>query len=207
MERKIGDTFKFKDVTLRVEKAEQPQICTNCYFDNRCAERGSIDKTTGNCIGIYRTDHLDVIFVECKDEPTFTLEEYQEIEIPNGFEFDRIENGKVLLKKQIEVSLNGYDSCASYLNSDEETNQKSDELFDTFKKLLTCYNAWVKYLNYKPNWNDKDEVKHCIHLHYNGLIVSSHSIYPRILAFPTSELAYKFLNTFRHDIEVIKILL
>lgn len=207
MERKIGDTFKFKDVTLRVEKAEQPQLCANCYFDFRCSERAPIDKTTGTCISRCRTDNLDVIFVECKDEPTFTLEEYQEIEIPNGFEFDRIENGKVLLKKQIEVSLNGYDSCASYLNSDEETNQKSDELFDTFKKLLTCYNAWVKYLNYKPNWNDKDEVKHCIHLHYNGLIVSSHSIYPRILAFPTSELAYKFLNTFRDDIEVVKNLL
>lgn len=65
-------------------------------------------------------------------------------------------------------------------------------------QLLVCRNAWWKQLGWKPDWDDKTAIKHCIHLGDNNHTgITQHSSFSRILAFPTEDTAIRFRNTFR----------
>ena len=57
-------------------------------------------------------------------------------------------------------------------------------------------------------WNDNKNLKWCLHKSGNKLVnITSHSSFPRILAFPDAETAQEFLNTFCDLIEEAKELL
>lgn len=66
MERKIGERFEYKGVTLEVAEAPNGNICGDCYFllkENMCFK--SVDET-GNCYERYRDDKKNVYFKEVK---------------------------------------------------------------------------------------------------------------------------------------------
>ena len=88
MERKIGEIFKYNDVTLEVVKANPG--CEGCYFKQRlCGESIYI---TGSCSS--RKDKTSVIFKEVKNN---MKEEVKEIILPEGFVVDKIEDGRRIL--------------------------------------------------------------------------------------------------------------
>lgn len=62
-ERKLGETFKYGDVLLKVEVSGY--LCSDCYFKRKncynVVERGS-------CMHQLRSDRKNVIFVEQKTQ-------------------------------------------------------------------------------------------------------------------------------------------
>ena len=75
-------------------------------------------------------------------------------------------------------------------------------------QLLVCRNAWWKQLGWKPDWNDRKSLKHCIHSDgFITSVITRHSTFPRILAFPTEDTAMEFCNTFKDLIKEAKELL
>lgn len=162
----------------------------------------------------------------------------KKIPIPDGWEFDRIdESGNIVLKKKkIELPKTWLKCLYSigdieYIEECSEINKGNinDQLykgrsFDYYDhnllprglgkpmlalcQLLVCRNAWWKQLGYKPDWNDRKSLKHCIHSdRFSTTDITQHSTFPRILAFPTEDTAIEFRNTFRDLIEEAKELL
>lgn len=75
-------------------------------------------------------------------------------------------------------------------------------------QLLVCRNAWWKQLGWKPDWSDRKSLKHCIHSDgFITSVITRHSTFPRILAFPTEDTAMEFCNTFKDLIKEAKELL
>lgn len=65
IERRIGETFRFRNVKLKVEKSEC--LCIGCYlFDNEICN-SEADKIVGNCCVSDREDRQEVIFVKVED--------------------------------------------------------------------------------------------------------------------------------------------
>lgn len=113
--------------------------------------------------------------------------------IPEGWEFDRIDGDKVILKEKKKELPKTWHGClrtvneTEYINdcSDIDTQTSIDEmerggyLFGDCDRnllpvglaapmlalcqLLVCRNAWWKQLGWKPDWTDRKTMKHCIH--------------------------------------------
>lgn len=63
IERKIGETFRYAGVILRVEeKKKDKHPCCLCYFSQRIA------CASMNCTGMFRKDKKFVYFVEVKEK-------------------------------------------------------------------------------------------------------------------------------------------
>ena len=158
--------------------------------------------------------------------------------VPDGWEFDRIdESGNIVLKEKKKELPKTWEEClkvvdkAEYITNDCEIYDGNiKDLIMTFGgitdtdrnilprglgkpmlalcQLLVCRNAWWKQLGWKPDWNDRKSLKHCIHSDgFSTTDITRHSTFPRILAFPTEDTAIDFRNTFRDLIEEAKELL
>ena len=142
------------------------------------------------------------------------MEEMKKLTIPEDYEFDRVENGEVILKKkEVEsvlpkmwavctkvIPTSYYPSINWYLPS------KHDAALKALCKLLICRNAWWKKLGWKPDWNENSE-KHCIGCN-KYVVVGAKSIFANyILAFPTDEVRDQFIEAFKDLIEEAKELL
>lgn len=220
MERKIGEIFKYNDVTLEVVKANPG--CEGCYFRQRlCGESIHI---TGYCCG--RKDKTSVIFKEVKNN---MKEEVKEIILPEGFVVDKIEDGRIILKS--ENKLDSWKECVEYLKNKESLEfidntsniigikeigvlgSKSDrnilprgygEALLALSQLLICRNAWWERLNWVPNWKSESQEKYCIVNWRNEVSKTSTGFMNYILAFPTPETRDEFLDTFKNLIEQAK---
>ena len=62
IERKIGETFRFTGVMLKVEENKNRLPCNLCYFSQRIA------CASMNCSGMFRKDKKFVHFVEVKEK-------------------------------------------------------------------------------------------------------------------------------------------
>ena len=161
------------------------------------------------------------------------------ITIPEGWEFDRIdESGNIVLKEKKKELPKTWLKCLRVVNETEYINDCSEiekecdadylesggyligskernllprglgKPMLALCQLLVCRNAWWKQLGWKPDWDDKTAIKHCIHLGDNNHTdITQHSSFSRILAFPTEDTAIRFRNTFRDLIEEAKELL
>lgn len=158
--------------------------------------------------------------------------------VPEGWEFDRIdESGNIVLKEKKKELPKTWLKCLYSIDDVEMIEEDSEvhkcsisdlsndgRLFDDADRnllplglgkpmlalcqLLVCRNAWWKQLGWKPDWDDKTAIKHCIHLGDNNHTdITQHSSFSRILAFPTEDTAIRFRNTFRDLIEKAKELL
>ena len=168
---------------------------------------------------------------KCKD-----MKEIKKLAIPDGYEFDRVGNGEVILKKKEQEFPDTWEECLCVVNDVEQIDESAcimdytvdmlqdhhtiDETDLSFLplglgkpmlalcQLLVCRNAWWKQLGWKPDWVDRKRLKHCIHSDgFSTTDITRHSTFPRILAFPTEDTAIKFRNTFRNLIEEAKELL
>lgn len=61
MERKIGEIFKYKDVSIKCVKSQKHDNCDKCYFkrDIGCSKHSVV----GFCGDVFRSDHTEVHFV------------------------------------------------------------------------------------------------------------------------------------------------
>ena len=152
-------------------------------------------------------------------------------DIPDGYEFAYVGDGKVVCKKKELVLPSTWDECLMSFDEAEFISIANDvhklvragisqtqnywnvvpcgmgKALLALSRLLICRNAWWKALEYKPDWLDKKEIKHCIHLNDGYIGITSHSKFPRILAFPSYDVASEFRDTFHELIEDAKELL
>ena len=140
------------------------------------------------------------------------MEETKKLAIPDGYEFDRVENGEVILKRTSTALPKAWNEIRPLLGEmDCLTVSVPDGMGDATRilcDLICARNAWWKQLEWEPNWNDeKEPFKWCIHSIKGVIEITSHSKFGRILAFPTRETASEFLSAFRDLIEEAKELL
>ena len=177
MERKVGEQFKYGDITLEVVLNIS---CKGCYFNGCCSFPR---KLIGHCSCFDRKDRNSIIFKEVKN----MNKEIKEIILPDGFEVDKIEGGKIILKAK-ENELDSWKRCVNYLKDKESLefignssdiitlncgraiDSKDDrniipegygKVLLAFSQLLVCRNAWWKSVNWKPNWSG-GTIKYCI---------------------------------------------
>ena len=189
-----------------------------------------------NCNEINNTVDIEVKQDKQNTEDMETNE--KTMPIPDGWEFDRIdESGNIVLKEKKKELPKTWLKCLCTVNEteyiDEDSEIKTDNvaeleaqayMFDNIEhnhlprdlgnpmlalcQLLVCRNAWWKQLGWKPDWNDRKSLKHCIHSDgFSTTDITQHSTFPRILAFPTEDTAIEFRNTFKDLIEEAKELL
>ena len=177
MERKVGGIFTCNGKLYQVVKGFSCRGCSfikngNCYLD---------DKLLGPCAYTERIDKTSVIFklinnMEIKNNQLI-------IDIPKGYEIDK-ENStfecikfkpikKYLTYKEIAEKLNkdicffiakgkiqSYAQYASYDNPDVANSYRQIEKILAINQLMNI----AKYYNgdWKPDWNNKYELKYCI---------------------------------------------
>lgn len=153
------------------------------------------------------------------------------LDIPDGYKFKCVDGGKVVCEKKELVLPNTWDECVMAFDEVDFINMTNDvhklarknikpsqnfwnvvpcgmgKAMLALSRLLICRDAWWKALEYNPNWLDKEEIKHCIHLNDGYIGIMTYSRFPRILAFPSYEVASKFRDTFHKLIEDAKELL
>ena len=195
---------------------------------------GLTEKRFINCNEINNTIDIEVK----QDKPNIEDMETNEktITIPEGWEFDRIdESGNIVLKEKKKELPKTWEEClkvvdkTEYITNDCEIYDGSiEKLIKTFGgiadadrnllplglgkpmlalcQLLVCRNAWWKQLGWKPNWTDNND-KYCISIYNGNIAPQILSSTSSILSFPTKEVRNQFLDTFRDLIEEAKELL
>ena len=177
MERKIGEIFTCNGKLYQVVKGFSCRGCAfikdgSCYLD---------DKFLGPCAYMERTDKTSVIFklinnMEIKNNQLI-------IDIPEGYEIDKDNSTfecikfkpikKYLTYKEIAEKLNkdtcffiakgkiqSYAQYASYDNPGVANSYRQIEKILAINQLMNI----AKYYNgdWKPDWNNKYELKYCI---------------------------------------------
>ncbi len=141
------------------------------------------------------------------------MEETKKLAIPDGYEFDRVENGEVILKKKEVVLPKTFEKC-SEMCIDDLTAQvllviprNERDSINAICQLLVCRNAWWKQLGWKPDWK-KNREKYCIYSWEGNVVPKGISaLGNHIIAFPTPEVRDQFYVAFKDLIEEAKELL
>lgn len=140
------------------------------------------------------------------------MEETKKLTIPDGYEFDRVEGGEVILKKKEAVLPKTWHECHRligsnyYPSSGMYVNANDENVINALCKLLICRNAWWKQLGWKPDWRAMDE-KYCIRIAAGEIGTEICYVVNHILAFPTEEVCAHFYVAFKDLIEEAKELL
>lgn len=135
-----------------------------------------------------------------------------EYKIINGYEFDRVENDKIILKVVKHKYPTTYDKCCDILDANEFVRY---ELMTNFPKLINARNAYWKIAGeemglgkpWKPDWSTEHERKYVIEVYRNNVRTNSQGYSNTILAFPTAEMRDVFYENFKDLIEECKELL
>ncbi|HIY88168.1 MAG TPA: hypothetical protein H9824_05635 [Candidatus Bacteroides pullicola] len=143
-------------------------------------------------------------------------EETKKLTIPEGYEFDKVENGEVILKKKEIAMPKTWEECMDVLGSVSLFGLRKPYLrqlppdmeapMTALCELLLRRNAWWKQLGWKPDWKDKCD-KFCITTGEGRVKATVYCASNAILAFPTAEVRDQFYEAFRDLIEEAKELL
>ena len=136
----------------------------------------------------------------------------KKLTIPEGYEFDRVENGEVILKKKgvlpktfgecnKDIGMSYYPSINWYVPNEHEGAIRA------LCKLIICRNSWWKFLEWKPDWDNGSEIKFYIATRSGRLDRCYGYSQNRILSFPTIDVRDKFYEAFKDLIEEAKELL
>ena len=141
------------------------------------------------------------------------MDDKLEYEIIDGYEFEKVENNKIILKPIKPKYPTTYDDCCDILNADEFVEY---ELMANFPKLINARNTYWKIAGeemgldkpWEPDWGGFSEDSYPTITKCNGRIVKT-SIYTHDcpLAFPTEEMRDAFYENFKDLIEQCKELL
>lgn len=147
----------------------------------------------------------------------------KEIVLPEGWEIDKIENGKIFLKESKKELPKTWEECVK-LYSTLETISSMGDIYDVYninptkrslpvglgkpmlalQQLLVCREVYRQ--GWKPDWKDNN-IKYGITINYNNVIPSEPIYGNTILSFQSKEIRDKFLENFKDLIEEAKELL
>lgn len=139
------------------------------------------------------------------------MEETKKLTTPEGYEFDRVENGEVILKRTSTalpkawneiMPLLGEMECIMVIVPDGMGNA-----IRALCELIFTRNAWWKQLEWKPDWKDTDTIKSVIRYCAGDVVLDESYQLNAILAFPTPKVRDQFLEAFKDLIEEAKELL
>lgn len=157
------------------------------------------------------------------DEMFENMNNTKEIILPEGWEIDKIESGKIVLKESRKELPKTWEECCVLLDRGEYISNCSDVYTTSLDKtithddknilpiglgkpmlalcqLLICREVYRQ--GWKPNFSN---VKYCISYCNNEWKVSS--LFKRtLLSFETYEIAEEFLKNFKDLLEQVKIL-
>ena len=158
------------------------------------------------------------------------MDDKLEYEIVDGYEFDRVEKGKIILKPIKPKYPKTYKECcdvlsiAPYYNlryhtyehcyneyATSNTLLSLENKLNTLGKLIICRDAYWKILGeemglgkpWEPDWNTS-EPKYILACTCNGTEKQWETTYYKILAFPTEEMRDAFYDNFKDLIEQSK---
>lgn len=148
-------------------------------------------------------------------ETPYNVNDELEYKILDGYEFDRVENNKIILKvvKPEHKYPNNYDDCCQYLGYDDKISNKKLVLFS---QLINARNAYWKIAgeelglnkSWEPDWDNHNQPKFGIHNVQNNIChITLHVLKNLILVFPTEEMRDAFYENFKDLIEQCKELL
>ena len=161
--------------------------------------------------------------------PALEGEDYSEgrcgYKIPEGFEFDKVENGEIILKPKKKEFPKTYGKCCEILGFSREGDivysgnwvygyahlGQHLKSLRSFSKLLICRDAYWKLADdWKPCWNGYNGdsgLKYCIFQHGASLMRGDTISRGCILMFPTAEMRDTFYENFENLINECKELL
>lgn len=148
----------------------------------------------------------------------------KEIVLPEGWEVDKIENGKIVLKETKKELPKTWEECYKALGKGEficddstiiEINRcinpeervkkvlptKLGKSMLALCQLLICREVYRQ--GWKPDYNNDDD-KYCINTIENKIYVTVYRRTNRILSFQTEEIVNEFLKNFKDLIEEAK---
>lgn len=230
MKYKIGDTVKIKSIDWycdnkdsfgKVVLSDTTFICDMVRYCGMFAKIIAIkDVVKGT---VYSID-IDKGYWSWTDE-MFEGMNTKEIVLPEGWEVDKIENGKIVLKESKKELPDTWEECCGLLNKGEYINNCSQIHTTLLDRLLTCdYKnrlpvglgkpmlALSQLLicrevyrdGWKPDWNDDNIEKYCITSYPDGFHIDIHRTEAHIFVFKSEKMAKLFLGNFRTLLEQIK---
>lgn len=139
------------------------------------------------------------------------MEEIKKLAIPDGYEFDRVEGGEVILKRVSTALPKDWNEIIPSLGEmDFITASVPDGMGNATRilcDLICARNAWWKQLGWEPDWTERDTPKHVIRYCAGDIVTDESYQLNVILAFPTAEVRDQFLEAFKDLIEKAKELL
>lgn len=151
-------------------------------------------------------------------------------QIPEGYEFDKVENGKIIFKPIKPKYPKTYKECAKIMNCPidgpsgwlfnfdanikDTYYRKINILMGKFIRLRICRDAYWKIAGeeiglgkpWEPDW-DEETGKFTISNKCNKIYLNSTAWYAEVLSFPTIEMRDAFYENFKDLIEQCKELL
>ena len=151
--------------------------------------------------------------------------ETKEIILPQGWEIDKVEDNKIILKENKKEELpKTWVGCIAKIRDLEyiDRNCIYKETFSTERasnhindipiglgkpilalcQLLVCREVYRQ--GWKPNWKDDKEIKYCIEQVGNYITKETYELTARVLSFQSAEIRDEFLENFRDLIEEAK---
>lgn len=219
MKYKVGDTVKIKSLDWYNENKSKTGIIEGKKVNfvpsmsNYCGKTVKITKVDSQ-IYIYKIN-IDNGWFCWTDEMFENMNNTKEIVLPEGWEVDKIENGKIVLKESNKELPKTWEECCKLLKKVEFINGYSDiqtkqsimpiseinrndlpiglgESMLALCQLLICREVYRQ--GWKPDWEDKTD-KYCIVFWEGNLrIVQSRIAY--IFAFRSKKVAEEFLKNF-----------
>lgn len=149
----------------------------------------------------------------------------KEIIIPQGWEIDKVEDNKVILKENKKELPKRWEECITKIKNLEciDSNGDIDEVdfnlgivYDHINdipvglgkpmlalcQLLVCREVYRQ--GWKPDWTDDKEIKYCIERVENYITKETYELTATVLSFQSAEIRDEFLENFRDLIEEAK---
>ena len=152
------------------------------------------------------------------------MDNRKEIIIPQGWEIDKVEDNKVILKESKKELPKTWEECIAKIrdleyidrnciykatfSAEAASNHMNDIPIGLGKpmlalcQLLVCREVYRQ--GWKPNWKDDKEIKYCIERVENYITKETYELTARVLSFQSAEIRDEFLENFRDLIEEAK---
>ena len=157
-----------------------------------------------------------------------------EYEIIDGYEFDKVENNKIILKPIKPKYPKTYKECCDvllippYYNLRYHTYERGyneyatsnillslEDKLNTLGKLIICCKAYWKIAGeemglgkpWEPDWTNEEQKKYCIYYSDGNIQKGTWCLHNSILAFPSEEMRDAFFEDFKDLFEQCKELL
>jgi hypothetical protein len=137
--------------------------------------------------------------------------------IPDGYEFDKVDNNQIILKPIKPKYPKTYKECQTILDnySTGKVSGYKAMLLSTLGKIIVCRDAYWKITgeqmglgkSWEPDWKNLKQKKYCIYCSEDDIQKGFWWQNNSILAFPTEEIRDAFYENFKELIEECKELL